>query len=1018
MPDLESLDQFKNIVNSLGNEPQILEERGEKLEDVPRPEQGLPEDLNDLLGDTEGLEEEGPEPGDDLNALLEGFAGEGEETEELTEPEGPFDEFDFNDDLDSLGDLGPEPDEEEPDEIEEPDETEEPESDEFDLDALIAETSPDREKEAPAAEAGEEGGGEFDEGELEIGDTGEDFDLDIDADLGDLETEEEPEEVPEEEPEEAEVPAEPEEFGDDFDLDIDGELDDLGGFEDLGGPEGLETEEEEPEEAEETEEVPEEEAEIPEVAEEIEEAEAFDDAGEIEFEDEFSLGEDTEFPFDDTAAEEPGIDFDEVPTADDFELPGEEGTEEAEDDFEVDQFDLGDLSEEFDLGEEEEPVDAGFGELPEVEAGEAAEEGEFGISDDEFLNIRRTLGSLPRNLKMVIEELIGEKGLAGDDLKKLLDMLSSGESPKAIASVTGKITGKKIEIPESYTKKSGAEFEAERESFAYIFKTRIFPFVKIGLAAIVILGFLGFLGYRFIYTPLYANSLYKQGYEALQEEEYVPAEERFTRAYEVHPKKDWFYTYAEGYIEKKQYGRAERMYDRLISEYPEDKKGLMDYAYLESSILSNYRKAESLLNTVLDESMYDFDALLASGDNYLEWAKEDTAMYEKARMAYATLLQEYGGRPDLLFRMLRYFIRTDNFDEVRRLKNQFQADPGLKIEPRIYAELGGYLIDKNQLNDVKEILFRVMEADRTLPEAHYHLARYYRDLEDYGEEEKALRNALRLLREVSPLTTERLAMLIDTYNRTGESHYRKREYLQAEQSYQNGIELYEDAKDRRLLGPSRKFGGLYANLGNVYYYVSGNLDTAYNLFEKAENNLYTAPELSYKKGFILYGREDFRASLMEFYEAAGAFSDNKNLMYATANSLYQRGEYFAAQGYYNHLLDILEQEEDIIPYLMINEREDHRSIVESIMKVYNNLGVTLNRLSEKSPDTTKYSRSLVYLTRSTEYADVLSRDFESLERSNATDLAYLNMRSILYPNARNELQIYTNLPKDMRDLLF
>ena len=1063
MPDLESLDQFKNVVNSLGNEPQILEERGENFEDVPRPEQGLPEDLTDLLGDTEGLEEEEtPDTGEDLNELLEGFAGEEEESGEPAEGEGPFDEFDFNEDLDALGDLeadseedeaagGEEPEalegfeepetEEEPEEPEteeEPEAPEAPEEEDFDLDALIEETSSERRGEETPPEAAE-GAGEdsFGEGELEIGDVDEDFDLDIDADLGDLEAEES------EEPEE---PEEPEGLGDSFDLDIDSDLGDLGGPEDLEteepgaeAEEGAETEgaveepefdidadlgelgepggEEEPEPSE---------AEDGEEEEAPAEAEAVGTGGEeLEFEDEFDLGEDMEFPFDDTAVEEgeaeeeieePGIDFEDVPSAEEFELPGEEGIEDIEEDFEVDQFDLGDLSEEFDLGEEG-AEEAGFGELPEAEA-EVPEEGEVEISDDEFLDIRRTLGTLPLNLKMAIEELIGEKGLAGEDLKKLLDMLSSGESPKAIASVTGKITGKKIEIPESYTKKSGAEFEAEQESFAYIFKHKIFPYVKIGLAVLIVLGFLGFIGYRFVYTPLYANSLYKEGYEALQEEEYVPAEEKFARAYEVRPKKDWFYTYAEGFIEKKQYGRAEKMYDWLISEYPDDKKGLMDYAHLESNILSNYRKAESLLNEVLDEEMYDFDALLASGDNYLAWAKDNPSKFENARVAYATLLQEYGGRPEILFRMLHYFIRTDNYDEVMRLKNQFQADPALKINPDIYAELGGYLIDKNRLNDVKDVLFRAMDVDRTIPEIHYHLARYYRDLQDYGEEEKALRNALRLLREVSPLTTERLAMLIDTYNRVGETHYRKEEFLQAEESYQNGIQLYEDARERKLLGPSPKFGKLYANLGDVYYYASGNLNTAYSLFEEAEDNMYSPPSADYKKGFILYGREDFRGSLMEFYEAAGAFSDNKNLMYSTANSLYQRGEYFAAQGYYNHLLDILEQEEDTIPYLMINEREDHRSIVESLMKVYNNLGVTLNRLSDKSQDTSKYSRSLAYLTRSTEYADILSRDFETMERSNTTDLAYLNMRSILYPDAVNELQIYTNLPKDMQDLLF
>ena len=54
MPSLQEVEQFKNILNEMGDEPEILAERDEEIEDVSPPEQGLPEGLSDLLETPEG----------------------------------------------------------------------------------------------------------------------------------------------------------------------------------------------------------------------------------------------------------------------------------------------------------------------------------------------------------------------------------------------------------------------------------------------------------------------------------------------------------------------------------------------------------------------------------------------------------------------------------------------------------------------------------------------------------------------------------------------------------------------------------------------------------------------------------------------------------------------------------------------------------------------------------------------------------------------------------------------------
>jgi hypothetical protein len=137
-------------------------------------------------------------------------------------------------------------------------------------------------------------------------------------------------------------------------------------------------------------------------------------------------------------------------------------------------------------------------------------------------------------------------------------------------------------------------------------------------------------------------------------------------------------------------------------------------------------------------------------------------------------------------------------------------------------------------------------------------------------------------------------------------------------------------------------------------------------------------------------------------------------LYALANSLYLRGYYSSAQGYYLRLLNLMESREERIPFLQVYENPEHNALVEYIMKVYNNLGVTLKQLSDRSRDPDKESKALVNMTFSSERFDLLSRDPVTVERGLTKNLAYLNQGSILYPTSDFQLQIYTRLPIDLQ----
>ncbi|MBA7639691.1 hypothetical protein ES703_47351 [subsurface metagenome] len=1043
MPSLQEIEQFKTILNSLGSEPDILAERDEEIEDIPLPQVGLPPDLSELF-------EAPAAPAPPEEAAPE----EAGEAPLPAEEEKPIEKLDFE----SL--FGEEAAEEGAEGL--------AELTELPLDqgeAALEEAVPGPEEEAiPAGEVV----GEVPAGEAEAPAE------EAEAPEGEV-PEAAPPEVPEAAPPEeeaavgfeelpdefAQIPEIPEEFALPEEPTAPPEEPTAPPEEEVPAEEApLEAEAEEeaieefvlPEEAAgEAFEIPEGEAEAPE-AEIPAGEEAVEALSEFELPEEFQVpGEEVpgeEVPGEEApgevevGAEGPALEEQAVPEAEagfgeeeapaggpeaEEQIEPEPAAEEAlgeEEEFQVDEFSLQGLGEEFGISEEEaaEFKAEEFAEVQveapaeEEEEIEAAEE-ELQLSDEQFSSFRESLNALPKNLKVVIQELVGEKKLGGENLQTLIDLLIKGAAPAVIAAQVSAITGKKIVLPRRFDKRTGLAFEEERMTFAYAFRENILPIIRIFALSLAFISLLVFLGYRFIYRPLFANAQYRRGHEHLLNDRYAMANESFATAVNIWAVKGWFYRYAEAFTEKKQFLFAEQKYDQLRARYPGDRKGTLAYAGLETRHLANYGKSEELLNELLDKNMRDYEALLASGDNYLEWADEDPTRYEEARFSYASILDYYGERDEVLFRMLKYFVRTDKLDEVQNLKEHIESQK-LKIDPEVYAELGGYLFDRKEYDDVPEALFKAMEVQLEIPEIHYHLARYFRYAQDPREEDKAIRRSIHFLKAAAPLNKKRKKMLIDSYNRYGETFWRNREYLDAEKQYQTAIKLIEDEQQRRTFGKLPEFGQVYKNRGDIYYYVERNLETAGSLYRKAEDNQYFSPDVDYKIGFIDYAAGRHEDALLRFSKVLDNFSRNENSIFSMANTLYQRGDYFSAQGHYLHLLDILETKKNSIPFMRIEDNPDHRALMEYILKTYNNLGVTLKKLSDRIGDPAKNSRALVNLTFSSENYDIISRDPESLSRGLTKNLAFLNQKEILYPTAQFELQIYNRIPNDLDAIWF
>ena len=79
----------------------------------------------------------------------------------------------------------------------------------------------------------------------------------------------------------------------------------------------------------------------------------------------------------------------------------------------------------------------------------------------------------------------------------------------------------------------------------------------------------------------------------------------------------------------------------------------------------------------------------------------------------------------------------------------------------------------------------------------------------------------------------------------------------------------------------------------------------------------------------------------------------------------------------------------------LDRRKDQQEILEGLMQVYNNQGVTLFKLAEKNSNPEYYSKSLVYLSQSSELYDTLMRDPLTMNKTLTKPLAQLNMKWIL-----------------------
>ena len=648
------------------------------------------------------------------------------------------------------------------------------------------------------------------------------------------------------------------------------------------------------------------------------------------------------------------------------------------------------------------------------------------ISEEDYDYLIERVSSFPLNLRIELEDYFVNADDSELNKMEIVNLIISDVSLKKIVSKLEGILDKSIPIPRGFDKKSYEEYEKEKRSFKYRFVHKILPAAILTTVALGFIFSIFVLVWQFIYKPIVAEGLYKEGMTHIESAQYEKAIKRFDEAGTYKKKRKWYFKFANAFREKKQFLSAETIYERLLSDFNHDRQGGIEYADMLSTDLRNYEKAEKVLKRgVLDYHINDQGTLLALGDVYLDWADEDSTKYEEARKTYANLINLYGSKDVFSGRMMRYFIRTDNLAEVLPLKNYFLNK---KLPDEDLIELSGYLLEKRyepkptdsenligKIEDLRELLEKSIKKQPESPEANYNMGRFFLHNQKNEAAKDYLVNAINLYENSIKMTPKRTIRQIDAMRLYGELIAGDKLYNEAQEIYANALAKYEAYTAQKGIYPSPVVGKLYANYGDISYFIAGDYDEALDAYEHAVRELNNTPSIQYKMGYIHYQKENYSDAMRAMTLAYGEKPNDRNLLYGFGNVLFKYTNYFAAQAYYERLMELLEAEKIRKGIIFPQTRVDHAEFVEDYMHTSNNLAVVLNRIAVQNGDSNKNGRAISLFGESTRAWDALNRNPETMIRAKTINLAYANIQNMIKPRSAFVPEIYSDIPKTLEN---
>ncbi|CEM62742.1 tetratricopeptide repeat protein [Treponema phagedenis] len=648
------------------------------------------------------------------------------------------------------------------------------------------------------------------------------------------------------------------------------------------------------------------------------------------------------------------------------------------------------------------------------------------LSNDDYLYFLHRLESFPLNVRLIIQDYLANVPDSDAAKMNLIRMIVDDTSLKKVAAHLETILEKSVNIPKGFERKTAEEYEREKRTFSYRLKHRILPIATMSFLALLFAFCISVLSWQFIYKPIHSEILYKTGYTALESANYQAAISKFDEAGTYWKKRRWYFSFARGFRDKKQYLNAEKIYLRLLYDFKQDKEGGIEYAEMLSKDLRNYEKAETVLRRqVLDYHINDSDALIALGNLFLDWGDEDSSKYQEAEKIYQSLISMYGTKDPYLSGLMRYYIRTDNLAKVLPIQEILTDKNSMLVSDLI--ELGGYLLEKRyepkpsdseklraKIEDLRKLLDKALQAAPAEPEAYYNLGRFYIYNYKPAKAKDFLSEAIRLYQKSAHLTAGKTIKKINAMRLLGELLCDDKEYLDAHDLYAQALTEYQEYTAIRALPPHRIIGLLYSNYADIDYFISGNFDSALENYRSAVKELNNTPSIQYRIGFLEYKRDNYTAAIQAMSLAYAEKPDDKNLLYGFGTVLFKRGNYFAAQGYYNHLMELLDIERLRKGIMFPYTNKEDAAFIDEYMRTSNNFGVVLNRLAETNGDSQKNARAMALFAESSRAWDALTRNPDTMIRSKSASLAYLNIQNMVNSLSAYEPEVYADIPMTLQ----
>jgi tetratricopeptide (TPR) repeat protein len=311
--------------------------------------------------------------------------------------------------------------------------------------------------------------------------------------------------------------------------------------------------------------------------------------------------------------------------------------------------------------------------------------------------------------------------------------------------------------------------------------------------------------------------------------------------------------------------------------------------------------------------------------------------------------------------------------------------------------------------------------DPTLPEPHYHLARYHNSLRNTHEERLTLENAIRAFDLAPTEDVRRRLNRVDAHYRYANLLINNREFFPAEENLVKGINLYQDYVSRNLITPTPQLGRLYATKGDLVYFTqAGDVQAALNDYHDAERYGWSPPEVQYRMGAAYYHLENWGRAFDYLFKASTEMPLNRRMLYALGNTAYKRGNFFAAQGYFDRLIDTLENQRNRLPVLLPNDRPEFQELGERLMMARNNAGVVYEALADQTGNREFRSRALYLYAESARAWDSITRNPVTMERMRLTDMpgapsvnpGFLNANNAMRSTSNYTPQIFIRIDKD------